>query len=201
MSIGALPIALILFCVPIYAIWKEVVDLGIYGWIYSWSIFWIFWTWLSFFIGFVLLKYVSSWIFADIRIILLLKELEKFNESWKDTKLKIQKIDEILSWIESIHKHLYALPVLKNYAYTKDSKYLFLQKTEIEFFHKILTDFRSDLQIRLVEQQKTLEQAKSEVQETIKGTIELEQVSELQQARLDRQIEQFEELQKILVKV
>ena len=71
----------------------------------------------------------------------------------------------------------------------------------IEYLLIILINLRSDLQLRLEEQQKTLEQTKSEVEKNIHWTTELEQVSELQRARLDRQIEQFEELQKVLVKV
>ena len=73
--------------------------------------------------------------------------------------------------------------------------------TEISFFIDFIQNLRSDLQLRLEEQQKTLEQAKSEVEQNIHGTSELEQVSELQKARLDRQIEQFKELQRVLVKV
>jgi hypothetical protein len=73
--------------------------------------------------------------------------------------------------------------------------------TELILLIEYLTDLRSDLTIRLAEQQKTLEQAKSEVEQNIHGTSELNQVSELQSARLDRQIEQFEELQRVLVKV
>ena len=65
----------------------------------------------------------------------------------------------------------------------------------------ILTDLRSDLLIRLTEQQESLKSAKSEVESHIKWTIELDQVSELQRIRLDKQIEQFEELQRVLVKV
>jgi hypothetical protein len=72
---------------------------------------------------------------------------------------------------------------------------------EINFLWKILTDLRSDLNIRLTEQQMVLESAKSEVDSNIKWTTELEQVSELQKIRLDKQIEQFEELQRVLVKV
>jgi hypothetical protein len=64
----------------------------------------------------------------------------------------------------------------------------------------ILTDLRSDLKIRLTEQQNLLESAKSEVEKNIGGMSALEEVSELQRARLDRQIEQFEELQRVLVK-
>ncbi len=74
-------------------------------------------------------------------------------------------------------------------------------KYEFDFMFEILTDLRSDLSIRLAEQKKNLESAKSEVEKNIVWTTELNQVSGLQRARLDRQIEQFEELQKVLVKV
>ncbi len=65
----------------------------------------------------------------------------------------------------------------------------------------ILNDLRSDLTNRLNEQQEILESAKSEVSKNIQWTTELDQVSELQRMRLDKQIEQFEELQSVLVKV
>ncbi len=76
-----------------------------------------------------------------------------------------------------------------------------MQESDKSVIITIITDVITDLQLRLEEQQKTLEQAKSEVEKNITWTTELNQVSELQKARLDRQIEQFEELQKILVKV
>ena len=66
---------------------------------------------------------------------------------------------------------------------------------------KYLTDLRSDLATRLAEQRSVLESAKTEVEKNITGTPELVAVSEAQQVRLDRQIEQFEELQRVLVKV
>jgi hypothetical protein len=65
---------------------------------------------------------------------------------------------------------------------------------------KALQDLRSDLQIRLDEQLNTLEQAKWELK-NIWWNSELEQVTELQQARLNKQIEQFEQLQKTLVRL
>ena len=65
----------------------------------------------------------------------------------------------------------------------------------------VLTDLRSDLATRLTEQQQILECAKSEVEHNITGTPELLAVSEAQQVRLDRQIVQFEELQRVLVRV
>lgn len=107
--------------------------------------------------------------------------------------------------IEFIAKKVGLLYTLMNYTIEISRKYRLprirtMIMKEAIFVQLILTDLRSDLAIRLSEQQKTLEQAKSEVEQTIKWSTELEQVSELQQARLDRQIEQFEELQKVLVK-
>ncbi len=64
-----------------------------------------------------------------------------------------------------------------------------------------LIDLRSDLASRLTEQRQILESAKTEVEENITGTPELIAVSELQKTRLDRQIEQLEELQRVLVRV
>lgn len=71
----------------------------------------------------------------------------------------------------------------------------------LEWIASILLDLRSDLATRLTEQQQILEWAKSEVQKNIVGTPELLAVSEAQKLRLDRQIEQFEELQRVLVRI
>ena len=75
-----------------------------------------------------------------------------------------------------------------------------IQENDQAVIMAVIQDMISDLQLRLEEQQKTLEQAKSEVEQNIHGTSELNQVSELQRARLDQQIEQFKELQRVLVK-
>ena len=62
-------------------------------------------------------------------------------------------------------------------------------------------NLRSDLATRLAEQQQILESAKTEVEQNIIGTPEILALSEIQKTRLDRQIEQFEELQRVLVRV
>jgi hypothetical protein len=71
---------------------------------------------------------------------------------------------------------------------------------ETHWLINIIRDLQSDLSIRLVEQQSLLKSAKWEVEKNINWTTELESVSELQKARLDRQIKQFEELQKVLIR-
>lgn len=77
---------------------------------------------------------------------------------------------------------------------------MYLQKN-ISDLMNFLIDLRSDLASRLTEQRQILESAKTEVEENITGTPELIAVSELQKTRLDRQIEQLEELQRVLVRV
>jgi hypothetical protein len=117
----------------------------------------------------------------------------------------VQNIDEILGKIDSI-KHLYSFLSIYKWAiyYISRSHYPefsgILEQT-LEWILSILLDLRSDLIVRLAEQQSTLEQAKSEVSEHIHWTTELNQISNLQRVRLDRQIEQFEELQRVLVMV
>ncbi len=74
-------------------------------------------------------------------------------------------------------------------------------RKELHFLFSILKDLRSDLISSLSEQKRILKSAKTEVTENIKWSTELEKVSEVQKVRLDKQIEQFEELQKVLVKV
>ena len=54
---------------------------------------------------------------------------------------------------------------------------------------------------RLTEYQSILEWAKSEVAQNIIGTTILDETSKLQQLRLEKQIEEFEKLEEILVKI
>lgn len=126
---------------------------------------------------------------------------------WKDIK-STQDIDEILVGI------LYNKLLVRNRLWNRWLIYGFKyipRKMKLEFssavkdifewIMDIVLNLHSDLSIRLAEQEKILESAKSEVEKNISWTTELNQVSELQRARLDRQIEQFEELQRVLVKL
>ncbi|MBP9779862.1 hypothetical protein KBD33_04565 [Candidatus Gracilibacteria bacterium] len=72
---------------------------------------------------------------------------------------------------------------------------------ESQYILDLLGNIKSDLRDHIEEKQNLLESAKYEVESHITGTIELESVSELQKDRLEKQIEQFEELQRVLVSV
>ncbi|MBX9809777.1 hypothetical protein K2X92_05295 [Candidatus Gracilibacteria bacterium] len=118
--------------------------------------------------------------------------------------LTIQSIDAIIektSEIKELQKTLQRSQIFLS-IFTKNIVPFFssLMKDTDKWVLSILINLRSDLSIRLTEQQKSLKSAKSEVEENIQGTTELDQVSELQKTRLDKQIEQFEELQRVLVK-
>lgn len=114
----------------------------------------------------------------------------------------IENIEELSLLIQDILKQTQTIRRLLffRFFFTKSGKEK-LQRLWILATHiamRALQDIRSDLQIRLNEQIKTLEQAKWEVKKNIGGTSELEQVAELQRSRLDKQVEQFEQLQKTL---
>ena len=116
----------------------------------------------------------------------------------------IDQICDDLWYILSSIKQVYYLRFLIYIVLTRASSNRALRKIQeivLDRILPILTDFRSDLTLRLAEQQKTLKSAKSDVEKNISWTPELNGVSDLQKARLDRQIEQFEELQKVLMKV
>ena len=119
-------------------------------------------------------------------------------------KSRILEINEILEIAKQAYILLYKFIELwdkqKGLRYEDTNITLFVKDQSLKIV-RILTDLRSDLALRLTEQQKTLKSAKSEVEKNISWTPELNGVSELQKARLDRQIEQFEELQKVLVEV
>jgi hypothetical protein len=145
-------------------------------------------------------------------LIISIKRLTDINTSTiRESILCIQKdiysqqtIDEIISKIKIGQKSLsknYIIEILK------------MINNELKTIHDtVLLDHRwwlinitrnlqSDLATRFAEQQSTLTEAKSDLEANVKGTSELNSISELQQERLERQIEQFEELQRVLVKI
>ena len=117
---------------------------------------------------------------------------------------QISDAEEILQKMQTMPKLFRKLKRIRGYISFFDSDnsrtLSHIQENDQAVIMAVIQDMISDLQLRLEEQQKTLEQAKSEVEQNIHGTSELNQVSELQRARLDQQIEQFKELQRVLVK-
>ncbi len=154
-----------------------------------------------------------GWVYMILAHGMLISEnLAKQKSFFLQTLKYNENIDEILlklNWIRNtiqlVNAFLWFLRILRFFRLGLDNEKIdSLSQAVLEdiwFFINFIQNLRSDLQLRLTEQQQTIEQAKSEVSEHIHGTDELNQVSELQRQRLDRQIEQFEELQRVLVKI
>ena len=130
------------------------------------------------------------------------KDIENLIAKINNTIDLIQDMDEILDFLDHLQKILKFLTVYK-------FLFRFLVWVNIEDIFEetkiwvmwVLRDLKSDLNIQIMNQQSILKTAKSEVEIHIQWTTELKSVSELQKVRLDKQIEQFEELQRVLVKV
>ena len=166
----------------------------------------------------------TSIIFLPQKLIYFpLQKIIKINLYLAETNNAIDSIESILKKNQLLYKTLKELSILNTYVLngvvinsrkwnTKVDRNIESEKEtvafdkliskfyryEFEFIISILTNLRSDLQIRLNEQKESLEWARSEVESNIKWSNNLEQVSEIQKIRLDRQIEQFEELQRVL---
>lgn len=76
-----------------------------------------------------------------------------------------------------------------------------LSTKEVIFCHSILSNLRSDINLRAEEQKATLKQAQIDISKYITWSDSLNKVSELQKSRLNEQIRQFEDLQKVLIQV
>lgn len=150
------------------------------------------------------IKSINSYLASDI------DELSNFNEIQIKVHILYKTLKRLLFykklWFSSFTLYLYKwrYDFVSNHFWGQRKlqwNLEWLYNYESSIIYEFLKNLRSKLQILLNKQEKILQQATSEVKENIKWTIKLNQVSLLQQARLDKQIEQFEELQRVLVKV
>lgn len=158
-----------------------------------------------FFIWCIIFGYV--WIYIARQREKLIKEVrEDFDKSLAihcnliNSFDSVSTVDEVLEKTKQIYRLLESNTA--TLANAKNSwKYKRFIDKELVFFHKILSDLRSDISIHLLEQQSLLHSAKSDLTKNLTWTPELLAVSEAQKLRLDRQISQFEELQKKLARM
>lgn len=165
---------------------------------------------MNLYILYCMLGLVSLLVIAAISFIVLsgylIRELIKASRIFEVSKNIIDPVDGILKNTQYIHKLISTIRNINRFMLFFGEKQIIIQineflRSDIQSLLKFLDNLRSDLQIRLTEQQNILESAKSDVSKNIHWTSELDHVSELQKIRLDRQIEQFEELQRVLVKI
>ena len=131
-------------------------------------------------------------------IIELHKEISYNIDSLKSINSILNKTENINLLQNKLYRMRFLISILD---YRNSREFSRVTTASLKWCIVILTDLRSDLATRLTEQRSVLESAKTEVEKNITGTPELLAVSEAQKLRLDRQIEQFEELQRVLVRV
>jgi hypothetical protein len=115
-------------------------------------------------------------------------------------------IDDILGQCENIEKVLNRFMRGRFFVkklYKKDTweEYIALSHEIITRLMRILRDSGNNFNKAIALQIKEIKRGKIQLSKHIKNHSPLEQVGEIQLTRLDRQIEQFEELQKVLVKM
>ena len=182
------------------------------GWILWWDFSIAIITFWSIAIFWFITYYIIFWI-CRLFVINPIRKVFIKNVDWiislhkviEESIQIIQTIDEILIKLNEVYLLHKKLILIRNIIeFTGNDTYIELNRTikkSLSWSISIITNLQNDLTLRLTEQQKALEWAKSDVEMNIAWTPELNGVSELQKARLDRQIEQFEELQKVLMKV
>ena len=118
-----------------------------------------------------------------------------------------ENLDEILSDVEEIHTFTKQTFITKKRFYIKIMN-IFLSwwmdmyiNWHINKLLEVLKNIQGNLIDHLNEQKNILQRAKSEVEKNLSWKPELLLVSEAQKLRLDKQIEQFEELQRRLEKI
>ena len=134
----------------------------------------------------------------------LLKYKETLNNLFIVAGNKQKDIGKILGLTELVYlisKNLVRISSLQKRESIKDVKIVSFVQSNLAEVSPILINIRNNLFQAISEQRSALESAKTEVEKHITGTPELLAVSEAQKVRLDRQIEQFEELQRVLVQV
>lgn len=122
----------------------------------------------------------------------------------ENTKENLDSLDIIIDKIEKNHVSIREIRLPRKIRKNPlDHKIVSKKQLEAQvfFYLKILNDLKIDFITEIEKKVTELQSAKSETTSNISWTPELSKVSDLQKARLDRQIEQFEELQRVLVKV
>lgn len=129
----------------------------------------------------------------------------RFSQLTEDSKKRIENFDEIMKVLFEIQEFLEELLKLKksyNWSYATTNQFHKTFIITFTYLLSVLKDLKNDLvknihtvSTSILDSQKTLQEYVASTNKSIS------EISQLQIIRLDRQIEQFKELEKILVKV
>lgn len=163
-------------------------------WIMSWDFVLAIWFIWPIFLFIILMSFI--WFESEkIRYYKWIQELYSLTK-WTDKK--VEDYNEIITILKKLRK---ILTKKWNMFIWMGLLELEIRENQYNYFKMVQENISSDLISRIEKIKHSLQSAKSEVSKNIQWTTELDHVSELQKVRLNKQIEQFEALQKVLVKV
>lgn len=160
----------------------------------------IFWFIFFIFAGWPYYIYFLLWIKKNINIRLhnkYLQDLKSFNQKLFQQCFDEVSFDEVESIIQNINWVVSQIGKNRKFYYFSD---IFLH-AEYTYIFQILQILQSEVENYISNERNILENTRSAVEKNLKGKPELLTVSETQKLRLDRQIEQFEELENKLVQI
>ena len=154
---------------------------------------------IAFILGITVGPYIDFWITS---LIDKFKEIDKNliniqNTSLEETLVISEDIAQIIQSILSTKKNLYLIVISVMNNINLDS---YLDTKILEMLH-ILWILKDNLKGGIDSQIQVLKSSKEELIENFSKTKEYSHIATTQSVRLDQQISQFEELQKVLVKI
>jgi hypothetical protein len=155
----------------------------------------------TFLVLYITRRYAINWISSINKHNISIDTIDTHGISIEETlsgfHLIYKNIITIFRWKKMIHWALFYRE--KGWKVIWENIDHFLEM-EITYIYQLLSNLRSDLYLHIENTQWVLKSSKDEIESATTWTNEFESISELQRARLDKQIEQFEKLQKILMR-
>ncbi len=166
--------------------------------------------WENFLLGYYVLTIALAVSYYLIIPYYIRKKMDYLTESMEvfqyDAYWEIYEIADILNFAERAKKIIQRVRFIKRFGifWSKKYNWNYLDTSILHIERDILAllnHFKNEFIHEVKEKHEVLTYAKWELTKHLGWSSELSKVSELQKIRLDRQIEQFEELQRVLVKV
>ena len=126
------------------------------------------------------------------------KTIQEYHENLFHSILTLDNIDSILKRTQEAQQ---LLKLTKKVTKAREAEIGELMKKEIRFIITVLKYLKSDMFQAITREKSKLKNAQDNLEKNIWGISDYSAISSIQQNRLDKQIGQFEELQRVLVKV
>ena len=153
-------------------------------------------------IGCIIFWWAASYLYYWLRY-LFVQSNKKVYELLSKELLNIDEVEIVLDKVKQIYSIIRVLIVFRYFKewFKTGRNYRDSTEEQIQFLYNISKNLIEDLKIKIKKHENIIQQARWEISDKVKETSKWSEGLLLQKVRLDQQIEQFEELQKVLVKL